>query len=152
VGVVYFRVPRRIILPTGPPFSKKSDGLYAEYLDSFAGCKVICGGTSAEKHGAASLAQMLRDSDDISFLVGTKINEAHQDSSHPAELGLRRNIVKRVANVLSLEFHIFILCLHCLFSGHKGKDPPGNLCGLFWGLRSIGAVALQSRINALWEK
>lgn len=155
VGVVYFRVPRRTILLTGPPFSQERDVVYANCLDSFVGRKVICGGTSAElvarelgreiktdlgshgcgippvshmegvdlitegiltltrvaqfleqgdippeNHGAARLAQMLRDSDAISFLVGTKINEAHQDPSHPAELEIRRNIVKRVAKVL----------------------------------------------------
>jgi hypothetical protein len=155
VGVVYFRVPRRTILLTGPPFSQDRDGLFARSLDSFAGRKVICGGTSAEivarelgreiqtdlnshcggippiaimegvdlvtegiltltraaqfleqgnipqeKNGASMLAELLRDSDAISFLVGTKINEAHQDPSHPAELEIRRNIVKRVAKVL----------------------------------------------------
>lgn len=57
-----------------------------------------------EGHGAAQLAQMLRDSDAISFLVGTKINEAHQDPSHPAELEIRRNIVKRVAEVLQEKY------------------------------------------------
>ena len=39
-------------------------------------------------------------SDVVHFLVGTRINEAHQDPNVPVELDLRRNIVRRIAALL----------------------------------------------------
>jgi hypothetical protein len=51
-------------------------------------------------NAAVRLATMLLDSDIVKFAVGTRINEAHQDPNIPVELDLRRNIVKRIANVL----------------------------------------------------
>jgi len=36
----------------------------------------------------------------VKFAVGTRINEAHQDPNIPVELDLRRNIVKRIAQLL----------------------------------------------------
>lgn len=54
----------------------------------------------AERGPAARAAELLLDSDHIEFVVGTKINEAHQDPSMPVELEIRRNIVKRVAGIL----------------------------------------------------
>jgi hypothetical protein len=49
---------------------------------------------------AVRLATMLLDSDIVKFAVGTRINEAHQDPNIPVELDLRRNIVKRIAQLL----------------------------------------------------
>lgn len=54
----------------------------------------------AERGPAARAAELFLDSDHIEFVVGTKINEAHQDPSMPVELEIRRNIVKRVAATL----------------------------------------------------
>lgn len=51
-------------------------------------------------NAAVRLANMLLDSDIVRFAVGTRINEAHQDPNIPVELDLRRNIVKRIAQVL----------------------------------------------------
>lgn len=51
-------------------------------------------------NAAVRLANMLLDSDIVKFAVGTRINEAHQDPNIPVELDLRRNIVKRVADLL----------------------------------------------------
>ena len=51
-------------------------------------------------NAAVRLATMLIDSDIVQFAVGTRINEAHQDPNIPVELDLRRNIVKRIAQVL----------------------------------------------------
>ncbi len=53
-----------------------------------------------ESNPAVRLAAMLLDSDIVKFAVGTRINEAHQDPNIPVELDLRRNIVKRIAQVL----------------------------------------------------
>ncbi len=51
--------------------------------------------------GAAErLLNMLADSDKITFLVGTRINNAHQDPSLPVELEIRRNVVKKIKSLL----------------------------------------------------
>ena len=44
--------------------------------------------------------EMILQSDRIFFLVGTKINEAHQDPNIPAEIGIRRSIIHRIRQVL----------------------------------------------------
>lgn len=49
---------------------------------------------------AWELVRLLSDSDIIDFMVGTRINEAHQDPSLPVELEIRRNVVRRIAAVL----------------------------------------------------
>ena len=46
------------------------------------------------------LTKLLLDSGIVKFAVGTSVNEAHQDPSFPVELDLRRNIVKRIAQLL----------------------------------------------------
>jgi hypothetical protein len=154
-GVIYFRRPRRLLLLSGPPYSKDRDGEYARMLEYFDGKKVICGGTTAtilgrelvrevvlDLHGSSldlpplsrmpgvdlvtegiltltSAAQMLEDetllrannpaamlvdlmleSDVIEFVVGSRINEAHQDPKLPIDIEIRRNIIKRIAKTL----------------------------------------------------
>ncbi len=47
-----------------------------------------------------SYLELLLDSDSVHFLVGTKINEAHQDPNVPVEMELRRTIVRRMQKVL----------------------------------------------------
>lgn len=56
------------------------------------------------KGPADRIASMLIDTDEIFFLVGTKINEAHQDPSLPIELDIRRNVIKRLAQLLETRF------------------------------------------------
>lgn len=51
-------------------------------------------------NAATRMATILLDSDIVKFAVGTSVNEAHQDPSFPVELDLRRNVVKRVAQLL----------------------------------------------------
>lgn len=58
-------------------------------------------GMISGENGAAAVTELLRDSDEIQFLVGTKINEAHQDPNIPVGLEIRRNIVRRISNQLS---------------------------------------------------
>ncbi|GAB4224395.1 MAG: SpoIIE family protein phosphatase [Spirochaetales bacterium] len=55
---------------------------------------------SARKNAAHLLVEHLLNSDIVEFVVGTRINEAHQDPSMPVELEIRRNIVKRIARLL----------------------------------------------------
>jgi hypothetical protein len=59
------------------------------------------------------LAAMLLDSDIVRFAVGTRINEAHQDPNIPVELDLRRNIVKRIAEILEMK-HMKKVVIHYL--------------------------------------
>ena len=52
------------------------------------------------RNAAAQAIDLMLDSDIIEFVVGTKINEAHQDPNMPVELEIRRNVIKRLAAVL----------------------------------------------------
>jgi hypothetical protein len=52
------------------------------------------------RNAALRMVNMLLDSDRITFIVGTKINEAHQDPTMPVELEIRRNVVKRIVSLL----------------------------------------------------
>jgi len=58
----------------------------------------------SEKNPARMLIDMLLLNDQITFLVGTKINEAHQDPNLPSELDIRRNVIKLIANILENNF------------------------------------------------
>jgi len=49
---------------------------------------------------ARDLMRLMVESDIVQFLVGTRINEAHQDPNVPVELDLRRNIIRRIAAIL----------------------------------------------------
>ncbi len=53
---------------------------------------------------AEEVARKLLESDVIDFMVGTKINEAHQDPSLPIELEIRRNVIKKIAHLLENKF------------------------------------------------
>ena len=156
-GTVYYRRPRRLLVITGPPFSKERDGELAELVQIFDGRKVICGGTTAgivsrllgrpvtmdlknldpeipppaamegvdlvtegtmtlakvaeilergnagepaRKNPATDLVTLMLQSDIVEFMVGTRINEAHQDPNVPVELDLRRNIIRKIAALL----------------------------------------------------
>ncbi len=56
------------------------------------------------KGPADNIARMLLDSDEIYFIIGTRINIAHQDPSLPVELEIRRTVVKRIARLLEEKF------------------------------------------------
>ena len=156
-GSIYLRCPRRLLVITGPPFSKERDGELAEWVRTFDGRKVICGGTTAgivsrllgrpvtmslaqldpeipppavmagvdlvtegtitlakvaeilerenpvepkRKNPAHDLIALMLQSDIVEFMVGTRINEAHQDPGIPVALDLRRNIIRKIAALL----------------------------------------------------
>ena len=50
------------------------------------------------------LVNLLLSSDKIDFVVGTKINIAHQDPNLPMELEIRRNIVKKIFRLLQSRY------------------------------------------------
>lgn len=155
-GVLYFRTPRCTLLASGPPFSEKRDGEYAEIIRAFPGSKIISGGTTADivarelqreihtdlfrfrrsslppvsdmqgidlitegiltltetlnlldgkkaadpQNAATVMKDKLLDSDVVHILVGTKINQAHQDPNLPMELEIRRSLMRRIATTL----------------------------------------------------
>ena len=158
-AVVYIRIPRRLLLLTGPPFRQENDSEYARLVQSFAGRKIICGGTTAEivarelgrkvktdwrkykgplppssemegvdlitegiltltetarqleenepvdvPEPVAQFIEMLHESDIIDIVVGTRVNEAHQDPRLPVDLEIRRNIIKRIKTSLEDKF------------------------------------------------
>ena len=51
----------------------------------------------------AILTRMMRH-DRIEFIVGTKVNECHQDPNIPQDLELRRSVIRRMANVLEKNY------------------------------------------------
>lgn len=55
------------------------------------------------------MIELFRESDEIEFIVGTKVNEAHQDPSLPMDLEIRRNIVRRLKTVLENKYRKRVL-------------------------------------------
>jgi len=58
----------------------------------------------APTNAVDSLLALMLDSDMVDFVVGTRINEAHQDPNVPVELDLRRNIIRRAMGLLELKY------------------------------------------------
>jgi len=56
------------------------------------------------KGPADRIVRMLLESDEIHFIIGTRINIAHQDPNLPVELEIRRTVVKRIARTLEEKF------------------------------------------------
>lgn len=52
------------------------------------------------KGPADKIVKLIMESDEIHFIIGTRINVAHQDPTLPVELEIRRNVVKRIAGIL----------------------------------------------------
>lgn len=59
---------------------------------------------NASDSPAEQLVRFLMTSDKITFLVGTRINIAHQDPTLPVELEIRRNVIKRIASILRSKY------------------------------------------------
>lgn len=57
-----------------------------------------------EKNPAGKIIRYILANDHIRFLVGTKINEAHQDPNLPVELEIRRNVIKKIAQILKEKY------------------------------------------------
>jgi hypothetical protein len=56
------------------------------------------------RNAARTLVEMLLESDIVQFVIGTRVNPAHQDPNIPVELDLRRNIVRRIATQLEHKY------------------------------------------------
>lgn len=68
----------------------------AQYLENFDGVH--------RPDPAGRLTEIMLRNDIINVLVGTRINEAHQDPNLPLDLEFRRNIVTRIAKILETNF------------------------------------------------
>lgn len=53
---------------------------------------------------ATKVLRLLLNSDIINFVVGTRVNEFHQDPNMPVELEIRRNVIKKVAALLENQY------------------------------------------------
>jgi hypothetical protein len=53
---------------------------------------------------ADQVVKLIHESDEIRFLVGTRINIAHQDPNMHVDLEIRRTVVKRIAYILEEKF------------------------------------------------
>lgn len=49
---------------------------------------------------ADEVVKLIRESDEIKIIIGTRVNIAHQDPNLPVELEIRRTVVKRIARLL----------------------------------------------------
>lgn len=73
-------------------------GKVSEFLESLDQLKTGIPGP------AGKIISLLHEKDEIIFLVGTRVNEAHQDPNLPMELEIRRNVVKKIARLLEDKF------------------------------------------------
>ena len=55
-------------------------------------------------NAAERIVHMMLNNDSIQFVVGTKINDVHQDPNMPVELEIRRNIVKKIVKILEEKY------------------------------------------------
>lgn len=62
--------------------------------------KVYNNSTKLGKGPADKIVRLLMESDEIHFIIGTRINIAHQDPTLPVDLEIRRTVVKRIARLL----------------------------------------------------
>ncbi len=90
--------------PSIPPgASLRGVDLVTEGMITLAACLRLLEGPRpwpVPLSAATRLADLLLDSDRIDMVVGTRINEAHQDPALPMELGIRRNLLRSLAAVL----------------------------------------------------
>ena len=62
--------------------------------------RLLTQGIPEKSQGPANdLVNLIQNSDKITFIVGTRINVAHQDPNLPVELEIRRNVVKKIKNL-----------------------------------------------------
>ncbi|MCD8024514.1 MAG: SpoIIE family protein phosphatase [Candidatus Gastranaerophilales bacterium] len=54
---------------------------------------------------AGKLVKFLLDTDEIKFMVGVKLNQAHYDPALPVEMEVRKNVVKKIAKLLEERYN-----------------------------------------------
>lgn len=73
-------------------------GKVAEILETHSTGEVVGEGP------AIQVVNLLLQNDIIDFVVGTRINVAHQDPNLPVELEIRRNVVKKIVRLLEEKY------------------------------------------------
>ncbi|UDQ96553.1 SpoIIE family protein phosphatase [Lentisphaerota bacterium WC36G] len=68
----------------------------AKYLES--------GETKETAPSIKELVELFHESDIVDFVVGTRVNIAHQDPTLPVDLEIRRNIVKKIKVILEINY------------------------------------------------
>ncbi|GBR74923.1 serine/threonine protein kinase, partial [Candidatus Termititenax aidoneus] len=58
----------------------------------------------AEKDAAGHLVDFILQTDILRIMLGAKVNQAHYDPALPIEIEIRRNIVKKIAAVLTAKY------------------------------------------------
>jgi hypothetical protein len=56
------------------------------------------------KGPADRIVKLVNQSDEIHFIIGTRVNVAHQDPNLPIDLEIRRTVVKRMARILEEKY------------------------------------------------
>ena len=62
------------------------------------------GNMNPESSTVKRMMDIFLESDVVELIVGTKVNEAHQDPNLPVDLEIRRNIVKKLKQVLEEKY------------------------------------------------
>lgn len=57
-----------------------------------------------ENNAAGQLVDFLLDTDCITFMVGAKLNQAHYDPALPIEIEIRKNVIKRMSDILEKKY------------------------------------------------
>ncbi len=70
----------------------------SEELEQIASIEQASGSISGD------IIRMMLESDEIEFISGTRVNNAHQDPNLPVELEIRRNVIKRITQHLENKF------------------------------------------------
>ena len=54
---------------------------------------------------AGDLVKFMLDTDCITFMVGAKLNQAHYDPSLPIEIEIRKNVIKKISDILENKYY-----------------------------------------------
>ena len=89
-----------------PPGTMKGVGLVTEGILTLTqvASDLESGSWMNSAPAAREIVNRMMDSDMIEFIVGTKINEAHQDPALPVDLEMRRNVIKRIQGLLENKY------------------------------------------------
>ncbi len=95
--------------PGLPPLAKmKGVDLVTEGIITLAKVSKEIHDFNPEKNNSLGVSdkiiQMMFESDEIHFISGTRVNNAHQDPNLPVELEIRRNVIKRITETLETDF------------------------------------------------
>lgn len=60
--------------------------------------------SNPKNDAAGKLMKFLLDSDEIKFMVGAKLNQAHYDPNLPIEIEIRKNVIRKIAKLLEEKY------------------------------------------------